>query len=207
MYRLYYAPRSASFLPHVALEEIGAPFELINPFDKGFPGAYERINPMRRVPALETEDGILTEGQAIVTYLAIRHPEAKLLPPEQDLLARARAHEIMNLFVNAHLIAVQLAVHPDWFSTDESAFEAIKAGGRARLERHILALEDIIQNRLWAAGQSWSIADVNLLMIYRWGKMMDMPLDRCRNLERIARAVYARPATQRAMATEGITLD
>lgn len=206
MYRLYYAPRSASFLAHAALEEIGAPFQLINPW-KELADDYQRINPMKRVPALETADGILTEGQAIVTYLAIRHPGAKLLPPEGDALARARAHEILNLLSSAHLIAVQMISHPDWFAQDERAFDAIKDGGASRLRAHMAALESILHGRSFAAGSAWSIADANILMVYRWARRLRLPLADYPTVERIALATHDRPAIRRAMTTEGITLD
>ena len=207
MYRLYYSPRAASFLPHVALEEIGQPFELIDSWNDLHSDRYAKINPMRRVPALETPDGILTEGHAIVTYLAIRHSDAKLLPPENQPIARARAHEIMNLLASAHLIAVQMILHPDWFASDPSAFEAIKAGGLLRLRKHFDALEQMVEGRTFTTGPAYCIADANMMMNYRYGLRCGLPMRDYPNLTRIAMATLERPAVKRAMTTEGITME
>jgi glutathione S-transferase len=83
--RLYYSPGSCALGIHVLLEELGAPFELkrLNFAEREQYGeAYLAINPKSKVPTLERNDGsVLTEFQAISTYLALTHPEKRLIPP------------------------------------------------------------------------------------------------------------------------------
>lgn len=83
MLKLYYAPGSCSFASFIALEEAGADFEAIRldfkSNDQQDP-AYLKVNPKGRVPALATDQGILTETPAILTYIAHAFPEKKLAP-------------------------------------------------------------------------------------------------------------------------------
>ena len=86
MLTLYYSPGASSVIPHITLEEIRAPYQrkLIN-LAKGEhkTDAYLKINPHGKVPALSVDGNILTENVAILTYLAKRFPDARLLPQNQ----------------------------------------------------------------------------------------------------------------------------
>src|ERR1700736_6748842 len=80
---LYYWPGASSVVPHIVLEEIGAPYarQLVNLAQgehKG--GAYLKINPRGKVPALAVDGNVLTENVVILTYLARQFPGALLLP-------------------------------------------------------------------------------------------------------------------------------
>src|SRR6516165_3522905 len=81
--KLYYAPGACSLAPHIALEEVGAPFELsridLTANQQNSP-EYLRINPKGRVPALVDGDWVLAEAPAILRYIAARHPAAALRP-------------------------------------------------------------------------------------------------------------------------------
>ncbi len=84
--KLYYSPGACSQAAHIALYETGLPFETVRvdiANKRLADGAdYFAINPKGAVPALELEGGeILTEGVAILHYLADRAPEAHLMPP------------------------------------------------------------------------------------------------------------------------------
>ncbi|MCS6945130.1 MAG: glutathione S-transferase N-terminal domain-containing protein, partial [Sutterellaceae bacterium] len=78
--KLYYSPGACSLSPHIVLRELGVPFELVKVNLKTKRTADDRdfttINPKGYVPALELDDGqVLTEGPAIVQYLADRNPQ------------------------------------------------------------------------------------------------------------------------------------
>ena len=80
---LYYWPGASSVVPHIVLEEIGAPYErqVVNLAQgEHKSGAYLKINPHGKVPALAVDGLVLTENVAILTYLAKRFPETQLLP-------------------------------------------------------------------------------------------------------------------------------
>jgi glutathione S-transferase len=98
--KLYYKPGACSLASHIILREIGEDFE-IEKVDtntkKTETGAdYLKINPKGYVPLLQLDGGeTITEGVAILQYLADQHPEAGLVP-ESGTLERARLHEHLN---------------------------------------------------------------------------------------------------------------
>jgi hypothetical protein len=81
MLKLYYMPGACSMVPHIALEETGAPYETaLVDFAQGdqLKREFLRINPKARVPVLETDRGVLTEIPAILGYIAATFPAARL---------------------------------------------------------------------------------------------------------------------------------
>ena len=81
---LYYSPKACSLASHIALEESGLPYTAaavnIRAQDHRRP-EYLKLNPSGTVPALGIDDQVLTESQAILTYIADLVPERNLLPP------------------------------------------------------------------------------------------------------------------------------
>jgi glutathione S-transferase len=123
--KLYYAPGACSLAPHIALEEVGAPFELSR-VDFGTnqqtSAEYLRINPKARVPALVDGDWVLTEAPAILRYIAARHPAAGLWPWEPR--EEARCAEWLN-----------------WLSsTIQIAFGHVRRADRSRSARSRMSL-------------------------------------------------------------------
>src|ERR1700756_4577210 len=101
---LYYWPGASSVVPHVVLEEIGTQYErqLVNLAQgehKG--GAYLKINPHGKVPALAVDGMVLTENVAILTYLAKRFPEMQLLP--RDIIEEAHCISMMAWFASTFI--------------------------------------------------------------------------------------------------------
>jgi glutathione S-transferase len=85
MLKLYYSPGACSLSPHIALREAGLTFDLekVNTKEKKTEtGAdYWKINPKGYVPALQLDDGyVLTEGPAILQYIADQRPKSNLAP-------------------------------------------------------------------------------------------------------------------------------
>lgn len=80
---LFYCPGHLSFAPHVILRELGEPFELalVSIKDGATQSAeFRQLNPKGKVPVLHTGDEVLTESSAILLYLALRFPQARLVP-------------------------------------------------------------------------------------------------------------------------------
>src|SRR5687767_11544639 len=83
VYTLYYSPGTASMAVHLALLEIGVPYDLVEvtvPFDPGKHPAYLTLNPRGQVPTLVVEGRSYFESSALLMLLAERHPEARLAP-------------------------------------------------------------------------------------------------------------------------------
>ena len=131
-YRLYYSPGACSLAVHIALEEIGAPFERrevsVARGETTQPD-YLAVNPKARVPALAIagESRVLTELPAILTFLARQHPEANLLP-SSNALDEARCHEWLAWLAGwVHGVGYGELWRPLRFVSDPSLSEAHRA--------------------------------------------------------------------------------
>jgi glutathione S-transferase len=200
--KLYYAPGACSLSPHIALREAGARFDLervdlaTRTTETG--EDYTRVNPKGYVPALRLDDGeVLTEGAAIVQYVADRHPEVGLAPPA-GTLARARLQEQLN-FVASEL-------HKSFSPLfDPAAVDGEKQsalGGIARRFDHVE--RTLADGRAYLVGERFSVADAYLFVVARWAKPTGIGLDRWPRLAAFVERVEARPAVRAALAGEGL---
>jgi glutathione S-transferase len=147
MLTLYFAPGSSSMAPHIALHEIGGPFEA-KPMSfaqrEHRRPEYLAINPEGKVPTLLIDGRPLTEVAAILFYLARRHPEARLLP---DGDAEAEAHVV------------------SWMSFIAATVHPARALGLERATQIFGLADRRLGDREWAAGP-YSIADIHLFRLY-----------------------------------------
>jgi glutathione S-transferase len=211
---LYYSPGSCALAPHIILEEIGVPFTLqLVSTDTGQSRTpeFRRINPKGRVPVLATGTRVLTEAPAILFDLALAHPSAGLLPGGPDGLVRAL--EWFNwLSGTVHAVAVRQIWRPDQFSsadltTDPAQRAAIVAKGHEHLAAAFTLINERRMSRDWAVGPHYSIVDAYLLVFYRWGNRMGLPMrDRYPVWTQHTLRIIDRPAIQRALASEGISV-
>ena len=147
MLTLYFAPGSSSMAPHIALHEIGTPFEsrpLSFAKKENRDPAFLAINPEGKVPTLLIDERPLTEVAAILFYLARRFPEAGLLPAK-DIEAEARVVSWMSF--------IAATVHPARRQGPEHA-------------RMVYSIADqLLGGQEWAVGQ-FSIADIHLFRLF-----------------------------------------
>jgi len=180
MLTLYFAPGSSSFAVHIALHEIGLPFEArpmsFRQNDMRSPD-FLAINPAGKVPTLLVDGRALTEVAAILFYLARRYPDAGLLPPD-DIEAEAQALSWMSFIAST--------LHP-----------ARKSG----LD-HVHQVYGIADRRLgsgWAIGR-YSIADIHLFRLYwRLANSLQLAPETFPNLDAHYARMMARPAVQRTI--------
>src|SRR5262245_53895231 len=104
--KLYAFPGACSLSPHIVLHELGLPFELVkvNVKARTLPDGsdYRKVHPLTYVPVLELDDGFrITEGPAIVQYLADLMPAKRLAPPA-GTLERTRLQTWLN-FVSTEI--------------------------------------------------------------------------------------------------------
>jgi glutathione S-transferase len=208
MLQLYYHPGNASLAPHVLLEEIGAPFELVfvdraNAAHKS--PEYLKLNPNGQIPVLVDGDFVLYEAAAICLYLADRHPESNLAPP---LRTSGRAHFYQWLFWCSNTLQAML-MHYFYGErmVDDGDLQAA-AQVKQRAEARIGPMLDRLDEQLgshggdWLLGPDFSAVDPYALMLARWTRNFARP---ARSLPRLApylQRMLARPAVQRAFATE-----
>ena len=145
MLTLYYAPGACSMASHIALEETGQPYTAtpvaLAQGEHLKPEYLNNVNSRGKVPALKTDDGILTENVAILTYLARSFPDAKLLPT--DPLGTARALSHMAYLSNTVHPAFTHIMRPGRFATDESAHDNLKATGKDNFWKLLQEIDDI----------------------------------------------------------------
>lgn len=200
--KLYYTPGACSLSPHIVLREAGFAFDAERvdlSTHKTESGAdFYTINPKGYVPALVLDDGeVLTEGAAIVQYLADLKPEARLAPPA-GTLERARLHEQL-VFIAAEL---HKAYGP-LFSPGAS--EDAKATARKEVARRLDHVErQLADGRPYLVGDRLSIADIYLFVVGGWAKEKGIGLERWPKLAAFLDRIGSRPAVRAAMEAEGL---
>jgi glutathione S-transferase len=164
-YRLYWYPGTCARGPYVGLEEIGQPYEavLVNKLGPPDPG-FLALNPKGKVPVLTVGARTITENPAIQTFLARRHPEARLLPTGDAELEIEVLETISWFAAGVHPYVTRLRF-PRFFTDRTDAYESIRAVARAQLEECFVILEARLQDRDWLFGD-WSLADVHLLWLW-----------------------------------------
>ena len=208
MITLHYHPGNASMTPHMLLEEIGVPFELaFVDRDHGALRSAEflKLNPNGKIPVLVDGDLVLYETAAICLHLADRFPDAKLAPP---FGTAERAHfykwlvwctstlqaMLMHFFYPARLVD----------EGNASGATEVKAHARAQIGMMLdtIDAELAAHGRPWLLGDTFSAVDPYLLMLGRWTRSFDRPARSLRYVGPYLQRVLARPAVQRAFATE-----
>ena len=200
--KLYYSPGACSLSPHIALCESGLAFEavLAPTKTKQLPDgtSYLAVNPNGYVPLLELDDGQrLTEGPAIVQYIADQVP-AKNLAPANGTMPRYRLQEWLN-FVGSelHKGCFTLLFNP---GVDASTKEA----ARLRLAGRLKWVNEQLEGKPYLLGADFSVADGYLFVVTNWAKPMGVDLTPYPHLLAFRERVGARPAVQAAMKAEGL---
>jgi len=199
-YQLFYAPGSAAMGTRVMLEEIGAPYELIeSTIDMVKPRPPEQIaiNPNGWIPVLKWEDSAMYECAAITVFLCDRHPEAGLAPALDDP-TRGLYLQTLVYFSNSVQNAFQLNYYPDRFAdTPEDEPSAQKRGLRRLRETWGIVNDQIGDNR-WMLGERFSALDIYLFMLTTWLRPSrgHPTVGEFPNVERIARSVLPRESIQ-----------
>ncbi|MEI4264276.1 glutathione S-transferase family protein [Roseovarius sp. D0-M9] len=200
MYKLFYAPESASMGVRVLLEEIGAPYELIQTtvaMDTPRPPEQLAINPNGWVPVLLWEGGAMYECAAITVFLCDRHPEAGLAPAVEDP-ARATYLQTLVYFSNSVQNAFQLTYYPDRFVDAPVDEPSAHRRGNRRLRETWMIINDQIGDNEWMLGQRFSAADIYLFMLTTWlNSAIGHPaISEFSNAKRIADKVLQRSSVQ-----------
>jgi glutathione S-transferase len=164
-YRLYWYPGTCARVTYVALEEIGAPYEvtLVDLIGGPDPG-YAEVNPKGKVPTLIAGGRAITENPAIQTYLSRRHPEAGLLP-NGDAGRELEALELMSWFAAGVHPPITRQRFPRFFTSDPDAWPEIQARARAQLEDSFRLIERRLGAGEWLY-EDWTVLDVYLLWLW-----------------------------------------
>lgn len=200
--KLYYSPGACSLSPHIVMREAGMAFDMervdLASHQTETGADFTQINPKGYVPALRLDDGqVLTEGAAIVQYIADLHPEAALAP-KPGTLERTRLQEYLNyIAAEYHKAFVPL------FSSD--ATEAAKAVAVNNVGRRLDYFEKIFSDgRAYLMGDKFSVADAYLFVVSNWTKPTGISLDKWPNVTAFVARVAGRGKVQDALRAEGL---
>jgi glutathione S-transferase len=204
MLKLYYAPGTCALASHISLEEAGATYEAVRlnfaESEQRKP-AYLAVNPKGRVPALETDRGILTETPAILAYIAQIFPAAHLAPID-DPFAFAEAQAFNSYLCATVHVAHAHRLRGSRWADDEAAIEAMKK----KVPQSVGDCFDLIERQMfkgpWVLGQDYSICDAYLFTIDRWLEGDGVDIARYPKVHEHFRRMEARPAVQRALSQQ-----
>ena len=210
MIQLHYYPSTASMAPHILLEEIGAPFELVlvdRTQDVHKTQQYLKLNPNGLIPVLTEGDLVLYESAAICLHLCDSHPEAGLAPA---LGSPERAHFYKWLIWLTNTLQSTLII----YFYPERWMNASNPAGAAELKTHAEAKVRVLLDQLdselarhgglWLLGANYTALDAYALMLCRWTRNFGQPARTRPQLGAYLQRVLARPAVIRALSAEGL---
>jgi glutathione S-transferase len=197
---LYYSPSACSLSPHIVLREAGLPFELVLASTKTHKLAdgtdYYTINPKGCVPLLELDNGErLTEGPAIVQWVADQVPDKKLAPPP-GTMSRYRLMEWLNFITSD--------IHKQFSPLFNPALpEEAKPLFRDKLIERFRYVNEQLAGKEYLMGSDFTVADAYLFVVARWATAIRLDLSGLENLARFMERMAARPAVKQALEAEG----
>ena len=199
--QLYFAPGACSLATHITLREAGLPFELkradvqTKKLEDG--SDYFAINSKGAVPALKLDNGqVLTEGVAIMQYLADQKPDSGLAP-KNGTLERYRLQEWLNYVTSE----VHKSFSPLWNPT---ADPAVKQFTLDNLAKKFEWLNQQLTGKKYLTGDTFTIADSYLFTVLNWTNFLNVDLSKYPAIKDFQARVAARPKVKEAMEAEGL---
>jgi len=199
--KLYYSTGACSLSPHIVLREAGIAFEPVMTSTKTHKlqdgGDFYAINPRGYVPVLELDNvERLTEGPAIVQYIADQVPDKKLAPAN-GTFARSRLQEWLNFTTSE--------IHKTYSPLFNPAVpEEYKTMAKAKLVDRYRWVDSQLEGKSFLLGETFSVADAYLFTVTNWAKPVGIDISGFKNLGAFMGRVAARPAVQEAMKAEGL---
>jgi glutathione S-transferase len=195
--KLYFAPGSCAFASLIALEEAGASYEaqpvMLAAGEQKRP-EFLALNPRGQVPVMDADGKLIRENLAVLSFIANRFPDAKLLP-FGDAAATGKAYEMLGWFAtNLHVAIAQI-----W----RTAKETLKAGGKRNFERTLDFVNQMsAEGGPFLLGERYSVVDGLAPVAARWMKRLEIDPAAFPHFNRLVAHVEQRPAYARALQRE-----
>ncbi len=197
--KLFYKAGACSLSPHIVLRETGMDFSLVKvdlatkQIEDG--ASFLDVNPKGQVPALELDDGtILTEGVAIVQYLADSVADRQLLAP----VGSVKRYQTL-----AWLNYIATELHKGFtplFRPDTP--EDYKPLARQALEARFRYVNESLKDQAWITGQRFTVADAYLFTVLRWAQALKLDLAGLDNIAGFMQRMNERESVKAALAAE-----
>ncbi len=199
--KLYYSPGACSLSPHIVACEAELPIELVKVdlqsklTETG--EDFRQLNPNGYVPVLILDDGNrLTEGPAIVQYLADLAPDKKLIPPA-GTFERYQLQQWLNFISTEIHKSFSLLFNP-------VVPEAAKQLAIDTLMTRLETVAERLSSQSFLISEKFSVADAYLFVTLSWGQYVNVDISGWPALARYADKISERPAVQKAMKEEGL---
>ncbi|WP_409260457.1 glutathione transferase GstA [Pseudomonas putida] len=199
--KLFYSPGACSLSPHIVLNELDLPYTVekvdLKTHTTASGADFYTLNAKGYVPALQLDNGeVLTEGPAIVQYLAEQKPQANLLPAAGSL-GRVRVQEWLN-FIGTELHKTLGALFNPSISAEAKSRTLDTFGKRLGF------VEKALQGKDYLTGKAFSVADAYLFTIVNWAPMLGIDLTPWPTVAQFQKRVASRPAVQKTLQAEGL---
>lgn len=201
--QLYFAPGTCALAVHIALTEAQAGHELVR---VNFAEAQQRtpeylaVNPKGRVPALVTEQGVLTETPALLLYVAQRFPEAGLAPLDKPFLL-ARMQEVNSYLCSTVHINHAHRPRASRWADEPEAIAAMQRKVAANMTENFELIEKHYLQGPWVLGDTYSVADGYLHTVSNWLAGDGVDIARFPKVVAHRERLLQRPGVQQALAT------
>ncbi|HEY3777260.1 MAG TPA: glutathione transferase GstA [Rhizomicrobium sp.] len=199
--KLYYSPGACSLSPHIVALEAGIPLALekvdlkLHRTERG--DDYYSINPKGYVPALRLDDGAtLTEGPAIVQYLADQKP-ASGLAPANGTFARYKLQEWLT-FINGE-------IHKSFGPLFAGGPEETKNAAREKIAKRLAYVEKELGDKPYLTGDVFTVADAYFFVMLLWAHGQKLDLEPSPKLAAYYDRASTRPKVREALKAEGLS--
>lgn len=198
--KLYYAPGACSLSPHIVLRETGLPFtmEQVDLATKETASGedYYIVNTKGSVPALMLNNGeVLTEGPAILQYLADQVPE-KQLAPKAGTMERYRLMEALN-YITSEL-------HKSFVPIFNPAYAGAKDAAKNKLMAEFDYVDRQLSQKPYWMGDRFTVADAYLFTVSCWIEAAELDIGQWKALEKYRQKIASRPSVKKALVEEGM---
>jgi glutathione S-transferase len=204
MIKLYYAAHTCSLASHIALEDAGAEYAIVRisfaDQEQSSPG-YLAVNPKGRVPALVSDQGVLTETPAMLAFIAQRFPKAALAPLD-DPFAFAQAQSFNSYLCSTLHVAHAHRMRGHRWADDPAAIAEMQR----KVPQSVSACFDLIESGMlkgpWVMGENYTICDPYLFTLAQWLEADGVDPARIPKVLDHRRRMSERPNVRKAIARE-----
>jgi glutathione S-transferase len=201
MIKLYYSPGACSLSPHIALCESGLQFEIEKVDTKSKKtasgGDFLAVSPNGYVPALKIAEGkVITEGPAIVQWIADQAPQSHLAPAN-GTWERTQLQQWLNF--------ISTEIHKSYsplFSAEVP--DAYKAMTKDKLLKRYAYVNDYLKGKQFLVGNNFTVADGYLFTVTNWANFLKLDLSEYREVAAFSDRVNSRPKVLQALKAEGL---
>lgn len=201
---LHYAKGTCSLASHLALEYAGADYEAVRvDFSQQEQCSPEflRLNPKGRVPALTTENGVLTETPALLQYISQKFPDARLAPLD-DPFQFARVNEFNSYLCATVHVAHAHRVRGYRWADDAAAIESMKAKAPQVMADCFELIERTMFAGPWVLGDAFSVCDMYLFTLAGWLRGDSVDIERFPRVADHSRRMAADPVVVKVLAAQ-----